>query len=74
MHPAAFREEFGFEMAMDFEDASRDRKAGPLYWDGVVSLGRQWMLRGGFAGGCAPDGGGALPDEWPLCHDPASTG
>jgi uncharacterized protein (TIGR03435 family) len=47
MHPKAFREEFGPEMAMDFEDGVRDGKAGALYWDGVVSLGRQWMLRGG---------------------------
>jgi hypothetical protein len=46
LHPEEFREEFGPEMAMDFEDAVRDGKAGALYWDGVVSLGRQWMLRG----------------------------
>jgi hypothetical protein len=42
LHPAAFRAEFGREMALDFEDALRDRGFAPLLGDATLSLARQW--------------------------------
>ena len=46
MHPAAFRNEFGREMALDFEDARKSHGLMTLYWDAVASLARQWMTGG----------------------------
>ena len=46
MHPAAFRNEFGREMALDFEDARKSHGLMTLYWDAVVSLARQWVTNG----------------------------
>jgi uncharacterized protein (TIGR03435 family) len=45
LHPAAFRDEFGREMALDFEDAMRDRGFTPLLGDAMLSLARQWKSR-----------------------------
>jgi len=42
MHPAAFREEFGGEMMLDFEDASGGTPFAPLCCDALLSLARQW--------------------------------
>jgi uncharacterized protein (TIGR03435 family) len=42
MHPAEFRDEFGREMALDFEDALRERGFAPLLGDACVSVARQW--------------------------------
>jgi uncharacterized protein (TIGR03435 family) len=42
MHPAAFRGEFGREMALDFEDALKDRGFTSLICDALLSLARQW--------------------------------
>jgi uncharacterized protein (TIGR03435 family) len=44
LHPAAFRDEFGREMALDFEDALRDRGFAALFGDAILSLGRQWAI------------------------------
>ncbi len=44
LHPAAFREEFGSEMAHDCEDAVHARGFAPLLGDAIVSLARQWKL------------------------------
>jgi hypothetical protein len=45
MHPPAFREEFGREMALDFEDAAQSQPLAALYWDGIISFARQWTVR-----------------------------
>jgi uncharacterized protein (TIGR03435 family) len=45
MHPAEFRDEFGREMALDFEDAMRERGFAPLLGDACVSVARQWKAR-----------------------------
>jgi D-alanyl-D-alanine carboxypeptidase len=45
MHPAAFRERFGEEMAGIFEEAAPSFGALRLLGDGVISVLRQWVLR-----------------------------
>ena len=45
LHPASFRNEFGREMALDFEDAVRDCGFTPLLGDAMLSLARQWKVR-----------------------------
>src|ERR1700727_3648534 len=45
MHPADFRDEFGREMMLDFEDALHAYGLGRLCRDGLWSLARQWSAR-----------------------------
>ena len=45
MHPADFRDEFGREMMLDFEDALNTYGLGCLCRDGLWSLARQWSAR-----------------------------
>jgi uncharacterized protein (TIGR03435 family) len=45
MHPAAFRREFGREMALDFEDVRKDRGFTSVLGDACLSLARQWGLQ-----------------------------
>ena len=42
LHPAAFRNQFGREMALDFEDALASSGFASLCLDALLSLGRQW--------------------------------
>ena len=42
LHPAAFRNEFAQEMALDFEDALHTFGLGRLFFDATGSLARQW--------------------------------
>jgi hypothetical protein len=42
MHPVAFRDEFGREMALDFEDALGTFGVARLWLDALHSLTRQW--------------------------------
>lgn len=44
-HPAAFRSEFGGEMARDFEDAVQQFGVLAIFRDALVSLVRQWAVR-----------------------------
>src|SRR5258708_14477161 len=44
LHPAAFRNEFGREMMIDFEDALASNGFEALCLDGLLSLGRQWAV------------------------------
>jgi uncharacterized protein (TIGR03435 family) len=51
MHPAAFRDEFGSEMVLDFEEGTARLGFARLYTDALISLGRQWLrdaVSGGF--------------------------
>jgi len=43
LHPAEFREEFGKEMLLDFDEALPDSGFGALCLDGLMSVGRQWV-------------------------------
>ena len=45
LHPAAFRRQFGRDMARDCEDAIRDRGFAVLIGDAFLSLARQWKSR-----------------------------
>jgi len=45
LHPAAFRDQFGRDMALDFEDALDERGFRPLLGDACASLARQWRAR-----------------------------
>jgi len=45
LHPAAFRNEFGREMRLDFEDALERSGFAALCLDALLSLGRQWTVR-----------------------------
>jgi uncharacterized protein (TIGR03435 family) len=45
LHPAAFRRQFGRDMARDCEDAIRDRGFAALIGDAFLSLARQWQSR-----------------------------
>jgi len=47
LHPPAFRREFGDEMVSIFDEAAKVDGAGRLFADGVLSLGRQWLVRAG---------------------------
>jgi uncharacterized protein (TIGR03435 family) len=45
LHPADFRNEFGREMRLDFEDALESNGFAALCLDALLSLGRQWTVR-----------------------------
>jgi uncharacterized protein (TIGR03435 family) len=50
MHPAPFRDEFGREMLLDFEEGVATLGSTRLCADALLSLGRQWV-RSGVSGG-----------------------
>ncbi len=45
LHPLAFRERFGPEMLLIFEEAGNGWGSGSLLVDATVSLLRQWLIR-----------------------------
>jgi uncharacterized protein (TIGR03435 family) len=45
LHPASFRDQFGRDMARDFDDALEQRGFTPLLGDAIFSLARQWKSR-----------------------------
>ena len=54
IHPRRFRERFAEEMLWIFDQAAGPRSVIRLFADGVLSLGRQWMLRDDFRKAEAP--------------------
>src|SRR5258708_40270077 len=54
IHPRHFRERFAEEMLWIFDQAAGPRSVIRLFADGVVSLGRQSMLRDDFRKAEAP--------------------
>ena len=56
MHPAAFRQEFGREMLLDFEDSVAHQGIPRIFLDALLSAARQWThcaLSGGADRSCA---------------------
>jgi hypothetical protein len=45
LHPAAFRNQFGREMMLDFDDALQERGFPTLLGDAFLSFARQWKVR-----------------------------
>jgi CubicO group peptidase (beta-lactamase class C family) len=48
LHPPSFQREFSEEMQWIFDEVAAKESTAPLFVDGLVSLGRQWVLRSGF--------------------------
>ena len=48
LHPPVFRREFAGEMLWIFDQASESQGATALFFDGLGSLARQWLLRSGW--------------------------
>jgi hypothetical protein len=48
LHPPVFRREFAGEMLWIFDQASESQGATVLFFDGLGSLARQWLLRSGW--------------------------
>jgi hypothetical protein len=47
LHPPWFRRQFAGEMLWIFEEASASEGTVALFFDGLLSLARQWLLRSG---------------------------
>jgi hypothetical protein len=48
LHPPGFRYRFATEMLWIFDEISGSGRRSGLLVDGIVSLGRQWLLRSGL--------------------------
>ena len=48
LHPPAFRYRFAAEMLWIFDEISGSGRRSALFVDGILSLGRQWLLRSGL--------------------------
>ena len=46
LHPPSFQREFANEMLWIFDEIATKQSTLPLFGDGLVSLARQWVLRG----------------------------
>jgi D-alanyl-D-alanine carboxypeptidase len=46
LHPPSFQREFSDEMLWIFDEIAAKQSTLPLFGDGLVSLARQWVLRG----------------------------
>jgi len=47
LHPPRFRERYAEEMAWIFDETESAKERAFLFYDGVVSLARQWVVRSG---------------------------
>jgi hypothetical protein len=48
LHPAAFRLRFEEEMLWIFDEAADTWGSASLFWDALLSLVRQWLVRSGL--------------------------
>jgi hypothetical protein len=48
LHPPPFRERYGEEMAWIFDETGTAEEKAFLFYDGLVSLARQWVVRSGM--------------------------
>jgi len=60
LHPRAFRREFAGEMLWIFDEAAATDGVAVLFYDGLISLARQWLVRSGSWKIVAALGGGVL--------------
>jgi len=61
LHPAEFRDRFGDEMEMIYEEASGSWGKVSLLCDAAVSLARRWLLRGAIWKWAAASLGATVP-------------
>lgn len=61
LHPADFRLRFEEELLWIFEESSNASGAAPLFYDAVLSLLRQWLVRSGMQKWLLGAIAGALP-------------
>ena len=60
LHPPAFRRRFADEMLWIFDEAAKSERVSALFFDAVISLARQWLLRSGYWKVAAGVAGGLL--------------
>jgi len=48
LHPPTFRLQFASELLWIFDEVRYESGAVPLFYDAVISLLRQWLLRSGM--------------------------
>ncbi len=48
LHPPRFRERYAGEMAWIFDETATTLGKAFLFYDGIVSLARQWVVRSGM--------------------------
>ncbi|HUB80684.1 MAG TPA: hypothetical protein VMB03_17890 [Bryobacteraceae bacterium] len=48
LHPPGFRREFSGEMLWIYDESARAQGTARLFFDGLGSLARQWLLRSGW--------------------------
>ena len=48
LHPARFRERYAVEMTWIFDETTSAKERAFLFYDGLISLARQWVVRSGM--------------------------
>jgi hypothetical protein len=48
LHPPRFRERYAEEMKWIFDETASAQERAFLFYDGLVSLARQWVVRSGM--------------------------
>jgi hypothetical protein len=48
LHPPRFRERYAEEMTWIFDETAPPKERAFLFYDGLVSLARQWVVRSGL--------------------------
>lgn len=61
LHPPAFRLQFASELLWIFDESRDESGAARLFYDAVISLLRQWLLRSGMWKWILAAIAGALP-------------
>ena len=61
LHPVAFRLRFEEELLWIFDESSDASGTAPLFYDAVISLLRQWLMRSGMWKWVLAALAGALP-------------
>ena len=48
LHPPRFRERYAEEMTWIFDETASAKERAFLFYDGLISLARQWVMRTGM--------------------------
>ncbi len=48
LHPPRFRERYAEEMKWIFDETANAKERAFLFYDGLISLARQWVMRTGM--------------------------